>query len=68
LELPPRQGEIAFLLVDGLGDKQIATKLKLHLPTVRTHLNRLFDRCGVSDRLGLVIHVFKTFRRMNDGE
>ena len=64
LELSPRQQEIAFLLTKGMGDKQIAAQMKLSIPTVRTHLTRLFGRLGVNDRVDTVVHIFRIFRSM----
>ncbi len=46
LTLPPRQMEIVRLLLGGLGDKQIASRLGIALPTVRTHMGRLFAKVG----------------------
>jgi len=38
-------------------DAQIAKTLKIELPTVRTHLARLYRRLGVNSRLETVLHV-----------
>ena len=62
LRLPPRQACIVRLLFDGCSDRQIASHLDISLPTLRTHLRRLFRKLAVPDRLGLLLHVFHTFR------
>ena len=57
-----RQAEILHLLFGGYSDKQIATKLGIALPTVRTYLGRLFLRYNVNDRVELVLHIFRNYR------
>jgi DNA-binding CsgD family transcriptional regulator len=69
LSLSPRQGQIVYHLASGKSDKQIAKELGVAVPTVRTHLGRLFSKFRVQDRTELVIHVFrhfKTINRLND--
>src|SRR5689334_12367530 len=48
--LTPREREILALLADGLGNKQIAARLGISTNTVKTHLELLFDKIGVSSR------------------
>ena len=62
LDLSDRQAEILHLLLGGYSDKQIATKLGIAMPTVRTYLGRLFLRYDVSDRVELVLHIFCKYR------
>ena len=62
LSLPPRQAEVIKLLFVGHSDKQIALELQISVPTVRTHLSRLFSRFDVQDRTELVLYVFRHFR------
>lgn len=61
LALSPRQAEVVEQLFLGHSDKQIAHALRMSVPTVRTHLCRLFSRFGVEDRCELVVHVFTYF-------
>jgi len=63
LALSPRQGEVVEQLFLGHSDKQIALALRMSVPTVRTHLCRLFSRFGVEDRCELVVQVFAHFKR-----
>lgn len=58
LELSVRQAQVAELLVQGLGDKQISSRLGMPVPTLRVHMSRMFRRLGVEDRVQLVILVF----------
>ncbi len=63
LSLPPRQAEVIKYLFLGHSDKQIAMELKISVPTVRTHLSRLFSRFDVQDRTELVLYVVRYFRK-----
>jgi len=58
LALSPQQIRIVELLLRNKQDKEIAAELSLSFPTVRTYLKRIFDRLGVNDRMGLVLHIF----------
>lgn len=64
LSLPPRQTEVVKHLFSSLSDKQIARELKIAVPTVRTHLSRLFSRFDVHDRNELILFVFWRFREV----
>lgn len=48
--LTNREREILELLADGLGNKQIAARLGISRNTVKTHLEVLFEKLGVSSR------------------
>jgi DNA-binding NarL/FixJ family response regulator len=61
LSLSPRQAQVLKCLFLGHSDKQIARDLKMAIPTVRTHLSRLFSRFDVQDRTELVLYVFRRF-------
>lgn len=57
LRLPPRQAEIAWLLLHGHEDKEILATLKISPGTLRTHISRLYDHFNVSSRLKLVVKI-----------
>jgi DNA-binding NarL/FixJ family response regulator len=48
--LTNREREILELLADGLGNKQIAARLGISPNTVKTHLEVMFEKLGVSSR------------------
>ena len=48
--LTAREREVLTLLADGLGNKQIAARLGISANTVKTHLELLFEKLGVSTR------------------
>jgi len=62
LSLPPRQADVVEQLLQGHSDKQISRELGMSVPTVRTHLCRLFARFGVEDRCELIVYVYSHFR------
>jgi DNA-binding NarL/FixJ family response regulator len=62
LNLSLRQSDIVHSLFCGYSDKQIASHLDICIPTVRTHLSRIFHKFDVSDREELILHVFEHFR------
>ncbi len=51
--LSPREREVATLAVDGLATKAIATRLSLSVRTVENHLQRVYEKLGVSSRAEL---------------
>ena len=62
LSLSPKQTGIVRCLFAGCSDKQIANQMQIHIPTVRTHMSRLFRKFDVDDREGLILHVIRHFR------
>ena len=62
LGLSRRQSQIVEQLLCGRSDKQIARELEVSVPTVRTHLGRLFMRFQVADRCELIVRMFAYFR------
>jgi DNA-binding NarL/FixJ family response regulator len=65
LKLAPQQAKLMRHLFDGLSDKQIAEKMQIAFPTVRTHLGRLFTKYHVNDRSELLLLAFKYFREIS---
>lgn len=52
--LSPREAEVLGFLADGLSAPQIAAELHLSPSTIKTHLQRLYERLEVSDRAAAV--------------
>lgn len=63
LRISRRQEQIARMLLHGYSDKQVAFELKIGLPTVRTHLARLYSKLSAQDRVEVVIRLFRAFRK-----
>ena len=51
--LTQREWEVALLVREGLGNKQIAVKLGVAVPTVKTHIHRAFEKLGFTARFSL---------------
>ena len=47
------------LIGEGLKNKQIAERLCISEPTVRHYLTSIFDKVGVTGRLGLIIYAYQ---------
>ncbi len=62
--LSPRQAEIMRLILQGMSDKQIGWQLHIAFGTVRTHMSRLFQKCGVNGRLELLADVYMRLHRL----
>jgi DNA-binding NarL/FixJ family response regulator len=52
--LTQRESEILSLVVNGLSNRGIASKLVIGDETVKTHLRSIYRKLGVSDRTGAV--------------
>ncbi|MEY2441432.1 MAG: two-component system, NarL family, nitrate/nitrite response regulator NarL [bacterium] len=57
--LSPREHEILVLTADGLSAPHVAKRLMLSPATVRTHLQHLYDKLGVSDRAAAVAEAMR---------
>ena len=57
--LSSRERQVLALLADGLGNKQIAARLGISTNTVKTHLEVVFEKLGVSSRAEAVSTGFK---------
>ena len=57
VRLTTREIVVATLVLEGRTRKSIASRLKLSPETVRVHIDRLFEKLGVQDRLGLALRI-----------
>ena len=57
--LSPREHEILVLTASGSSAPEVATELVLSPATVRTHLQHLYDKLGVSDRAAAVAEAMR---------
>ncbi|HUI73125.1 MAG TPA: helix-turn-helix transcriptional regulator [Spirochaetia bacterium] len=53
--LSPREREVALFLLEGYSYQQIAGKLIVSLATVKTHVNRIYDKCGAGNKMELAV-------------
>ncbi len=54
-----REGEILTMVVQGLGNKQIAAELGIHENTVKAHLYNAYTKIGVHTRGELMKAVYR---------
>jgi len=59
-ELTPRESEIVRYVASGLRNNEVAERLSITESTVKTHLNNIFQKLGVRDRLELTHYAIKT--------
>lgn len=52
--LTPREREVALLVCEGRSNAAIAACLGIELSTIKTHLLRIYEKCEVDSRSGLV--------------
>lgn len=58
-DLSPREKEIVGALAEGLSNRDMAERFGLSEVTVKHHLNSIFDKCGVSNRLELALFALR---------
>ncbi len=53
--LTPREREVLHLLVEGLTNREIATRLSVSIETVKSHVHHIMQKMHVSDRTSLAV-------------
>ena len=59
-ELTPRESEIVRYVCSGMKNIEVAERLAITESTVKTHLNNIFQKLGLRDRLELTHYAIKT--------
>jgi DNA-binding NarL/FixJ family response regulator len=54
--LSPREEEVVRCVAEGLRNAEVGERLSISEETVKTHLNRIFRKLGVRDRMELALH------------
>jgi DNA-binding NarL/FixJ family response regulator len=57
--LSPREYDVFLGIARGLSNPEIAARLTLALPTIKTHVNRILAKLGARDRVHLVILAYQ---------
>jgi two-component system, NarL family, nitrate/nitrite response regulator NarL len=57
--LTAREREVLTLMADGMSGPEIADRLIIALPTVKTHQARLYEKLGVSERAAAVAEAMR---------
>ena len=55
--LTAREIDIAKAVLEGMSNKQIASKVSISEPTVKTHLTNIFKKLQIKDRVELVLYL-----------
>lgn len=58
-QLTKRETEIVRMICKGFRNKEIAQELQVTGPSVKKHLNHLYKKAGVKDRLQLALHAIR---------
>jgi two-component system NarL family response regulator len=58
--LTAREDEIVRCVASGLRNAEVAEHLSIAESTVKTHLNKIFEKLEISDRMGLTHYAIKT--------
>jgi DNA-binding NarL/FixJ family response regulator len=64
LELSRRELEILRGMFDGLTESAIASRLRVSMRTVHTHVERLHRKLGVTHQVALVLRVMVEFLKL----
>lgn len=64
--LTERELDVARAVARGLSNAEIASELYLGIPTVKTHVGRLFDKLGVENRVQIALLVHDATRDSAD--
>jgi len=59
-DLSPRELEVISLAALDLTDKEIGKRLGIAQHTVGAHMGNILRKCGAEDRMGVILHLFKT--------
>lgn len=57
--LTPREYQILRMICEGYKDTAIAARLRVRRTTVRFHINNIHQKCETSDKLEIVLAVWR---------
>lgn len=61
-KLTGRELEVAVLVTEGLTNNEISKRLKLSLPTVKSHLTHIFEKCDCTNRVQLAARLHDAYK------
>lgn len=59
MALAPRERQVVELIQEGLTNREIASKMKIAIGTVKSYTNRIYGKLGVSNRTGAAMWAAK---------
>lgn len=59
INLTQRENEIVSLVLDGLSNKEIGMRLNISIHTVKTNLEKIYEKTGVHNRVLLAVLMLK---------
>ncbi|HEX4146606.1 MAG TPA: helix-turn-helix transcriptional regulator [Pirellulales bacterium] len=65
MRLPPQHRRVVDLALRGYETKQIAILMGIGEATIKTYLQRIFDRTGTRGRMQLAMHVLALSHQVN---
>jgi len=68
VRLSPRERDVLDCLVNGASEKEIAAGLSISVPTVHTHVMRLYRRVGAHNRAELLRFLLLALRDARNRE
>jgi len=66
--LSKREEEITFLVAEGYSNRQISERLDLSEHTIKNYLFRVFEKLGVTTRVGLALYALKRGKSPSRGD
>jgi DNA-binding NarL/FixJ family response regulator len=57
--LTPRETKIMLLVTEGMGNRDIATRLTVTEGTVKIHLHNIYKKLGIKNRVDLTLYAQK---------
>jgi len=60
IDFTKTERDVLSFICDGYRNKEIAQQLDISEQTVKSHCNRIYKKVGVSDKVQLILHLFKT--------
>lgn len=64
-QLTPREHEVLSLMITGMGNQEISTKLVITLSTAKSHVSSILAKLGVSNRTEAIVKVLE--HNLNSG-
>ncbi len=61
IDFTKTENEVLSLICQGYRNKEIAQQLNINEQTVKSYCNRIYKKVGVSDKVQLILYIFRTW-------